>query len=86
MDELRGEMAGLRTELRDEMRAMGDRLVKAIRDSQTEVLRALRTVMQSNSERLAANEIEAASLKKRMAIIEERVIKIEMKLNMPPAA
>jgi len=42
-------------ELRGEMKAMEDRLVEAIRDSQTEVLRAVYGFAQTNSERLTTN-------------------------------
>jgi chromosome segregation ATPase len=57
-------------------------LEEQIRDSQTEVLKAMLTTQESNLARF--KEIEP--LRERIAILERRLLEIEMKLHIPPAA
>ena len=74
----------MKLELGAEMKAMGDRLVAAYCAGQTELLKAFYHFTQSNDERAASTEAEAASLKKRLAIVESRITDIERRLNWPP--
>ena len=80
----KGDVQDVKLELRAEMKAMGDRLVEAYRTGQTELLKAFYHFTQSSDERVASTEAEAASLKKRLAIVESRITDIERRLNWPP--
>jgi hypothetical protein len=80
----KGDVQDVKLELGAEMKAMEDRLVEAFRDGQTELLKAFYNYAQSNDERVASTEADAASLKKRLAIAESRITEIERRLNWPP--
>jgi hypothetical protein len=80
----KGDVQDVRLELGADMKAMEDRLVEAFRDGQTELLKAFYSYAQSNDERVASTEADAASLKKRLAIVESRITDIERRLNWPP--
>jgi hypothetical protein len=80
----KGDVKDVKLELGAEMKAMEDRLVEAFRDGQTELLKAFYNYAQSNDERVASTEADAASLKKRLAIAESRITDIERRLNWPP--
>jgi hypothetical protein len=80
----KGDVQDVKLELGAEMKAMEDRLVEAFRDGQTELLKAFYNYAQSNDERVASTEADAASLKKRLAIAESRITDIERRLNWPP--
>jgi hypothetical protein len=92
--ELKGDISGLRTvlkqdisdlrsELKGDISGLRDELVEAIRDSQTEVLRAIYGYTQSIQVRLGEQDEAKAALSRRMAILEERVLALELR---PPAA
>jgi recombinational DNA repair ATPase RecF len=56
-------------------------LEESIRDSQTEVLRALVSAQEGNTLRLVDLERGDGALKERMAVIERRLLEIEKKLG-----
>lgn len=57
-------------------------LEEEIRDSQTEVLKAMVTTQEANLARFKDFE----TLRERMAILERRLLEIEVRLRIPPAA
>jgi hypothetical protein len=57
-------------------------LEEQIRDSQTEVLRAMLTTQEANLLRFKDFE----TLRERMAVLERRLLEIEVRLRIPPAA
>jgi len=72
--------------LRAEMHHMHDDLVERINDKETKLLQAFYSYTESNQKRLAGVETEGASLKSRLSSLEDRIIELEKRLNMPPAA
>jgi hypothetical protein len=64
----------------------GTRTIEVIRDAQTETLRAFYGFVESVQTRFKAQDDTEAGLKKRLTVLEERVLEVEKKLNMPPAA
>ena len=73
-------------QLRSEMQHQYDDLKETLRDSETKLLQAFYSFAETNQKRLTETEREAAALKDRLAIVESRLIDIEKRLNMPPAA
>ncbi len=63
-----------------------DELVEAFRDSQTEILTAFYGFSQTIQDRFKENDQTEASLKRRLTTIESRLLEIEKRLNLPPAA
>ena len=85
-EDLQRQLSANKEDLQRQLEAQKDELVEAIRDSQTEVLRAFYSVAESNQKRLAANERDTAGLTDRLALLESRLLAVEKRLNMPPAA
>lgn len=72
--------------LRGELQHSFDDLKETLRDSQTEILKAFYTFAESNNKRLTAVEGNEAAMRSRLATIEDRLLEVEKRLNMPPAA
>ena len=95
--QLRSEMKDTTAQLRSEMKEMGEQLssemhhiyddvVERMADSETRLLKAFYTYAESNNQRVAAVEGNEASLRIRVGTLEDRVLQLEKRLNMPPAA
>lgn len=84
--ELRSELHRSSDDLRGRMEAMETRLEDLIRDAQTEVLKGFYGFTQTVQQRFQEQEQTEGSLKRRMGILEERLLEVEKRLNMPPAA
>jgi len=69
--------------LRSEMNHIHDVLVERIADSETKLLKAFYTFAESNQTRLATIETDSEAVKKRVGILEERVLQLERKVNFP---
>jgi hypothetical protein len=63
-----------------------DRLREAIRDSQTEVLRAFYSFSRTIQARFLELDQTDANVKRRMDALESRILDVEKRLNMPPNA
>ncbi len=63
-----------------------DELVEAIRDVQTETLKAFYGFTQTIQDRFKDGDDSEAAIKRRMATLESRVLEVEKRLNMPPNA
>jgi uncharacterized protein YceH (UPF0502 family) len=81
----KGDLATVATELRAEVKALEDRLVEAMRDMQTEMLKAFYSFAETNTQRLAQTEVNESALRGRVETLERRVFELEKRL-LPPAA
>jgi hypothetical protein len=93
LDELRSstkeEIELLRFSL-DEHRAetshQFDDLKETFRDSQTELLKAFYSFAEGTNKRMTERELNEVSMRSRLATLEDRLLAVEKRLNMPPAA
>ena len=81
----KGDLIELEAKFDGKLSQLKDDLVEAIRDSQTEVLRAFYGFSQTVLDRFKEQDQTEAGLKRRMATIESRIFEIEKRLNMPPS-
>jgi hypothetical protein len=65
---------------------MIDRLKEVIWDAQNELLKSFYGFMQTVQARFKEQDDADAALRRRIGILEERILEIEKRLNMPPAA
>jgi hypothetical protein len=72
--------------LRSEINHQYRELVERISDTQTELLRAFYSFAQTNNKRVLEVEGNEAALRGRVGTLEDRVLEIEKRLNLPPAA
>jgi hypothetical protein len=100
LDELRSSTNELRSSTREEMELLRfsldehraetshqfDDLKETFRDSQTELLKAFYSYAEGTNKRMAERELNEVSMRSRIATLEERLLAVEKRLNMPPAA
>jgi uncharacterized protein involved in exopolysaccharide biosynthesis len=84
--ELRSEMKQDIEQLRSETNHQYNDLVERITDAETRLLKAFYNFGQTNSKRMTAVEDNEAAIRSRLGILEDRVMEVEKRLNMPPAA
>lgn len=65
---------------------MEDRLVSAIRDTETKLLTSFYDFAKANQQRVSELEGSDANIKRRIGTLEDRLLEVEKRLNMPPAA
>ena len=90
----KGDLAELETRILTRMESALDEretrltetLTEVIRDTQTETLKAFYGFVESVQTRFKAQDDTEAGLKKRLTVVEERLLEVEKRLNMPPAA
>jgi hypothetical protein len=70
--------------LRSEMQHMNDSLIGRINQMETKLLQAFYGFAESIRERHRSADDTEASLKKRLTIVEERLTRVEFRLNPPP--
>jgi hypothetical protein len=63
-----------------------DELLEAFRDSQTELLKAFYSFATTTDVKLKETEMADVMLRQRLTTIESRLLDVEKRLNMPPAA
>src|ERR1039457_1539499 len=78
------DLAEVRTEMENRMQAMEDRLIKAFRDSQTELLKAFYSFTESNRQRVSQVEGNQIALITRVGTLEDRLTDLERRLISPP--
>jgi len=61
-------------------------LTKVIRDSQAEIVKAFSVCVETVQTQLKARDDTYAGFAERLTVLEERVLEVEKKLIMPPAA
>jgi DNA repair exonuclease SbcCD ATPase subunit len=89
-EELRGEMNSLRDELRGEMNSLRgemsslrEDMIEAIRDAQTELLRAFHGYATSVGARISVGEAHDAAFAARLSALEDRVLALETRPPRP---
>jgi phage shock protein A len=89
----KGDIADLRSDLhrsadqlRERIENLESRLEEAIRDSQTEILKSIYGFTQTVQNRFQEMDQTEATLKRRMTTLEGRMLEVEKRLNIPPAA
>jgi hypothetical protein len=71
--------------VRTEMSHGYNDIVERIADSQTELLKAFYGYAQGNNKRVAEMEGNEGAFRSRLATIEDRILEVERRLNIPPA-
>ncbi len=71
--------------VRNEMKAMEDRLTETMRDVQTELLKAFYTYTEGTDLKLKEGEIVAFTIRQRLTSVESRLTEVERRLNFPPS-
>ena len=84
--DVQGAVQGAVEQLRSEMHHQYDDLKKTIRDSETKLLKAFYSFAESNQQRLAQVESTTNGVIARLVTLETRILEVEKRLNMPPAA
>ena len=84
--QLRSEMKQDNEQLRSEMNHQYNDLVERLTDAETRILKAFYSFAQSNNKRVTEIEGNEAALRSRLGTIEERLLEVEKRLNIPPAA
>jgi hypothetical protein len=80
---LRSEVHQQGEQLRSEFHHGFDHLKEAVRDNQTEVLKAFYSFAESNQKRISEIETESAAIKSPLSTLEDRLLNVEKRLNMP---
>lgn len=73
-------------QLRSEMNHQYRDLVERISDSETRVINAIYDLAKTGNKRMTHIEGDNAALNNRLATIEDRLLEVEKRLNLPPAA
>lgn len=84
--ELRGELNSTKEQLSSEMHHIYNDLVERMSDSETRLLKAFYVYAEGNNKRVVEVEGNEAALRDRLGTLEDRVLQIEKRLNLPPAA
>jgi hypothetical protein len=61
-----------------------DELVEAVRDIQTETLKAFYGFTQTIQDRFKESDDSEAAIKRRITTLESRILEVEKRLNLPP--
>jgi hypothetical protein len=69
-----------------DIEGLRDSLREQIRDSETKLLTAFYDFARANQHRISELEGSDATLKRRIGGIEDRLLEVEKRLNIPPAA
>ena len=82
----KADLRELAEQLRSEFQHGFDDFKEAFRDSQTELLKAFYSFAEGNNKRMTELEGNEAAIRSRLATLEDRLLEVERRLNMPPAA
>jgi predicted phage gp36 major capsid-like protein len=82
----KGDLQNAVEQLRNEMQHQFDELKETMRDSQTEILKAFYGYTQTTDAKLKETEQSDIALRQRLTAVESRILEVEKRLNMPPAA
>jgi gas vesicle protein len=82
--QLRGEMSQNIEQLRGEANHQYRDVVERISDSETRLLKAFYDYADSNNKRMVQIEGNSAAFLNRIGALENRILEIEKRLNMPP--
>ena len=73
-------------QLRTELNNGYNNVVERITDSETRILKAFYSFAQSNSKRMTELEGNESAIRSRIGTIEDRLMEVERRLNIPPVA
>jgi hypothetical protein len=85
LEELRSDVKQDLEQLRSEVNHVHDDLVERISDSETRLLQAFYSFADSNNKRLVQGEAATALVISRVTTLEDRVLQLEKRLNIPPS-
>jgi hypothetical protein len=83
---IQGDLAEIKADLAELETRLTETLTEVVRDGQTEILKAFYGFTETVQTRFKAQDDTEAGLKKRLTVVEERLLEVEKRLNMPPAA
>ncbi len=87
---VKDEVQSLRSEFKTDIEAVEtrvvERLLEAVHDAETRLLNAFYGFAQTNQKRMTLLEATDTNLISRLGTVESRVLEIERRLNIPPAA
>ena len=84
--EIKTDIQSLRSEFKADIEAVVERLLEAVHDAETRVLNAFYGFAQTNQKRMTLLEATDTNMISRLGTVESRVLEIEKRLNIPPAA
>ncbi len=88
--ELKAELGALDQRIEGRMdtleQRVTDRFREALRDTETKLLQAFYGYAETNNKRFVQGEAATAMTVSRLTTLESRVLELEKRLNMPPAA
>ncbi len=84
--DMEGKLDAVKTSMFQRLDEMAATLEEGYRDTQTEVLKAVYSMGERVQARVGAQEAVVVSLQQRQASVEARLLEIEKRLNLPPAA
>jgi predicted phage-related endonuclease len=84
--ELKAEIKADLAEIKADLAEREDRLTEVMRDVQTELLKSFYGFMETIQIRFKEQDDTEAGLKRRLTVLEGRILEVEKRLNMPPAA
>ena len=82
----KSDLNALRDATKTDLKGLRDELVEAIHDAETKLLKAFYDYAESNRLRMVTIEVEETNLSKRLAIVEDKLLAIEKKLDLPNAS
>jgi hypothetical protein len=85
LEQLRSEVKQEFEQVRSEANHMHDDLVERISDSETRLLQAFYSFADANNKRLVQGEAATALVISRITTLEDRVLGLEKRLNIPPS-
>ena len=83
---LTGEISSLETRLTSEMSSLEGRLTEQMRDMQAKILKAFYGFAETVQSRFKEQDDTESGLKHRLTVIETRLLEVERRLKMQPAA
>ena len=81
-----GHEPATKADLKLGLEELKNRLTAVIRDTETKLLTAFYDFAKANQHRISELEGGHATLTRRMGSIEDRLLEVERRLNIPPAA
>ena len=82
----KSDLNALRDATKTDLKGLRYELVEAIHDAETKLLKAFYDYAESNRLRMVTIEVEETNLSKRLAIVEDKLLAIEKKLDLPNAS
>ena len=85
-DQMKQSMEQLRSEMNHGYRDLADQIMSAVTTAETRLLNAFYGYADTNNKRMVSVESSQDHLRSRISSVEDRLLAVERKLNMPPAS